>query len=37
MAELQVIAKSYDLILWFCRHTGKFPRNHRLMLGERIP
>jgi hypothetical protein len=22
--------------LWSCRHTGKFPRNHRFVLGERI-
>ena len=34
--ELVVITKTYDLILWSCRHTGKFPRNHRFVLGERI-
>ena len=34
--ELTVITKAYDLILWSCNHTGKFPRNHRFMLGERI-
>jgi hypothetical protein len=34
--ELVVITKTYDLILWSCNHTGKFPRNHRLVLGERI-
>ena len=34
--ELTVITKTYDLILWSCHHTGKFPRNHRLILGERI-
>jgi hypothetical protein len=28
--------KTYDLILWSCNHTGKFPRNHRFVLGERI-
>ena len=22
--------------IWSCRHTGKFPRNHRFVLGERI-
>ncbi len=27
--ELTVITKAYDLILWSCNHTGKFPRNHR--------
>jgi hypothetical protein len=33
--ELAVITKTYDLILWSCHHTGKFPRNHRFVLGER--
>src|SRR5271163_1547888 len=34
--ELVVITKTYDLILWSCNHTGKFPRNHRFVPGERI-
>jgi hypothetical protein len=34
--ELTVITKTYDLILWSCHHTGKFPRNHRFVLGERL-
>jgi hypothetical protein len=34
--ELVVITKTYDLILWSCHHTGKFPRNYRFVLGERI-
>ena len=34
--ELIVVTKAYDLILWSCNHTGKFPRNHRFVLGERI-
>src|SRR3954452_6060384 len=34
--ELTVITKTYDLILWSCNHTGKFPRNRRFVLGERI-
>jgi hypothetical protein len=34
--ELVVITKSYDLILWSCHHTSKFPRNHRFVLGERL-
>src|SRR3954452_22615094 len=34
--ELTVLTKTYDLILWSCNHTGKFPRNHRFVLGERI-
>src|SRR3954465_2879073 len=35
-AELVVITKTYDLILWSCQHTSRFPRNHRFVLGERI-
>jgi hypothetical protein len=34
--ELKVITKTYDLILWSCNHTSRFPRNHRFVLGERI-
>ena len=34
--ELTVISKMYDLILWSCNHTSRFPRNHRFVLGERI-
>ena len=34
--ELTVITKTYDLILWSCNHTSKFPRNHLFVLGERI-
>jgi hypothetical protein len=32
--ELIVITRTYDLILWCCNHTSKFPRNHRFVLGE---
>jgi hypothetical protein len=34
--ELAVITKTFDLVLWSCQHTGRFPRNHRFVLGERI-
>ena len=34
--ELVVITKTYDLILWSCHHTSRFPRSHRFVLGERI-
>jgi hypothetical protein len=34
--ELVVITKTYDLILWSCYHTSRFPRNHRFVLGESI-
>ena len=34
--EPVVITRTYDLILWSCHHTGKFRRNHRFVLGERI-
>jgi hypothetical protein len=35
-AELAVIQKTYDLVKWSCAHLGKFPRQHRFTLGERI-
>jgi hypothetical protein len=34
--ELIVITKTYDLILWSCNHTSKFPRNHGFVPGGRI-
>jgi hypothetical protein len=34
--ELPVIRKTYDLVLWSCRHIGGFPRPHRFVLGERM-
>ena len=30
--ELVVITKTYDLILWSCNHTSRFPRQHRFCL-----
>jgi 23S rRNA-intervening sequence protein len=34
--ELAVITKTFDLVKWSCQHTGRFPRRHRFILGERI-
>jgi hypothetical protein len=34
--ELPIITKTYDLVLWSCAHTSRFPRQHRFVLGERI-
>ncbi len=34
--ELAVITKTYDMVLWSCNHTSRFPRQHRFVLGERI-
>jgi hypothetical protein len=34
--ELVVITKAYELVLWSCHHTGRFPRSHRFVLGERM-
>ena len=34
--ELVIITKTYDLILWSCNHTSRFPRQHRFVLGERL-
>ena len=31
-----MITKTYDLILWSCNHTSRFPHVHRFVLGERI-
>src|SRR5262245_18378151 len=31
-----MITKTYDLVLWSCNHTSRFPRNHRFELGARI-
>ncbi len=33
--ELVIITKTYDLILWSCNHTSRFPRQHCFVLGER--
>src|SRR5438067_1007882 len=35
-ADLQVIAGTYDLVLWSCRHVAHFPRSCRFTLGERL-
>ena len=34
--ELDVITKTYDLILWMVGRIAKFPRSHRFVLGERM-
>ena len=34
--ELVIITRTYDLILWSCNHTSRFPRQHRFVLGERL-
>ena len=35
-AELVAVTKMYDLVLWTCRHTAKFPRSYRFTLGDRM-
>lgn len=35
-AELTVISKTYELIVWGCHHIGKFPRSFRFTLGNRL-
>ena len=35
-AEVVVIQKTYDFILWITNHVGKFPRLHRFTLGDRL-
>jgi hypothetical protein len=35
-ATMETRYPKYDLILWSCNRTSKFPRNHCFVLGERI-
>jgi hypothetical protein len=35
-ADLQILTRTYDLILWTLNHTAKFPRSHRYSLGTRM-
>ena len=35
-AEMVVITKVYDLVIWSCHHIAKFPRSHRFTLGDRL-
>jgi hypothetical protein len=34
--ELPVILKTYDLVVWSCRHLARFPRSYRFTLGARL-
>jgi hypothetical protein len=34
--ELLVIDRTYELVRWSCQHIGRFPRQYRFTLGERI-
>lgn len=37
MAEnLDVVTKTYDMILWLLPQVAKFPRSHRFTLGDRL-
>ena len=35
-AELTAITKTYDLVREMTQRVGKFPRDHRFLLGDRI-
>ena len=35
-AELPLIQKTYDLILWMGQKIGKFPRDQKFLLGDRV-
>jgi len=35
--ELLVITKMYELVVWSANHIVKFPREHRFILGDRLP
>jgi hypothetical protein len=34
--ELTIITRCFDLILWSCHHTSRFPSGRRFVLRERI-
>ncbi|MDP2322607.1 MAG: diversity-generating retroelement protein Avd [Gammaproteobacteria bacterium] len=35
-AELPLIQKTYDLVLWMGQKVGKFPRDQKFLLGDRV-
>src|SRR5262245_45304008 len=35
-AELPIIQKTYDLILWYVPHLNRLPRDHKFTLGNRL-
>ena len=35
-AELAVITKMYDLVIWGCQHVAKFPKSHKFTVGDRL-
>jgi hypothetical protein len=35
-AELTVITKMYQLLVWTANHVAKFPRCHRATIGDRL-
>jgi hypothetical protein len=34
--QLDVVTRTYDLILWLLPHVAKFPRSHRFTVGDRL-
>jgi hypothetical protein len=34
--DMLIIARTYDLVVWSCRHIAKFPRSYRVTLGDRL-
>jgi hypothetical protein len=35
-AELLIVRKTYDLVIWTCKHLARFPRSYRCTLGDRM-
>jgi hypothetical protein len=33
---MRLINQFYDLVIWSANHVGKFPRNHKFTLGDRL-
>jgi hypothetical protein len=36
MSDLPIIQKTYDLIKWYVPILNRLPRDHKLLLGDRI-
>jgi hypothetical protein len=36
MKESPIFIKTYEIMVWLLRHTGKFPRNQRFLMAKRI-
>ena len=35
-AEMVIIDRMYEFVIWSCQHVARFPRSHRFTLGEKL-